>query len=233
MRWREPFKTPALQKEQIDGLVMTGVPRYEPFMFRTGLRDVRFLALHPPSGRMAAIALAHGCMAIHSGMANYVVLFHSVNFRSRKASFGGVEVPVPASQMGDLYDLAFGMTSPGAFYALALSRYLAEYGGTEEQLGEIAVTIRRHASLNSKAIMREPYSLSDYLESRYISRPLRLYDYCLVNDGAVAYILTTRERARDLRQPPVLVGECCRAGKRSRVVCGPGILARRLPINAH
>jgi acetyl-CoA acetyltransferase len=197
---REAIEDAGLRKEQIDGLIMTGVTRYEPFMFRAGLQDVRFLAQHPSSGRMAPIALAHACMAVHCGLADYVLLFHSVNFRSKKVGFGG-----QSSNLGDLYDLAFGMTSPGAFYAMALSRYLSEYGGTEEQLGAIPKAIRYHASMNERAIMREPYTIESYLQARYVSRPLRLLDYCLVNDGAVAYIVTTRERARDLRQPPVLV----------------------------
>lgn len=196
-----------LDKSEIDGLVTSGVSRYEPFMFRAGLQDVRFLAHPPPSGRMASAALAHAAMAVLHGLARYVLLFHVVRFRSQKQTFGG-DAGIGAGQgaLGDLYDEAFGMTSPGAFYALAFTRYQEMYGGTEEDLAEIPMTIRRHASLNPNAIMREPFTLEQYLETRYIARPLRLLDYCLVNDGAVAYIVTTAERARDLAQPPVLVG---------------------------
>src|SRR5262249_8993180 len=78
------------------------------------------------------------------------------------------------------------------------------YGGSEEKLGAIAVAIRKHASLNPKAIMRTPITIEDYLNARYIARPLRLFDYCLVNDGAVCYIVTTAERAPDLKHRPVL-----------------------------
>jgi acetyl-CoA acetyltransferase len=202
MAARDAIADAGLTKGDIDGLIMTGVSRYEPFMFRSGLKDVRFLAMHPPSGRMAPVALAHASMAVYSGLADYVLLFHSVTFRSSRSTFGG---DTPGGGLGDLYDHAFGLTSPGAFYAMALSRYFEQYGGDERQLGVIPVTIRGHASLNDNAIMQTRYTLDEYLQCRYIARPLRLYDYCLVNDGCVAYIITSRERARDLQQPPVLI----------------------------
>ena len=94
---------------------------------------------------------------------------------------------------------------------MALSRYFEQYGGTEADLGAIPVTIRTHASLNPNAIMRSRYTLDEYLDCRYIARPLRLYDYCLINDGCVAYIITSRERAAissSLRSSsPVLLSE--------------------------
>jgi acetyl-CoA acetyltransferase len=98
------------------------------------------------------------------------------------------------------------MASPGAQYSLAFTRYQHLYGGTEAELGAIAVAFRKHARHNPTAIMQRPLSLEDYLAARYIAEPLRLYDYCLVNDGAVAYVVTSAERARDLRHPPVLIG---------------------------
>ena len=107
---------------------------------------------------------------------------------------------------GLLYDSVYGMASPGAQYSLAFTRYQHLYGGTEEQLGSIAVAFRKHARLNPRAIMQQPMTIEDYLAARYIAQPLRLFDYCLVNDGAVAYVVTSAERARDLRQKPVLIG---------------------------
>src|SRR5579859_5330206 len=78
-----------LAKDDIDGLITGGVPRYEPIMFRAGLQDVRFLVPYPQSGRMCSVALAHAAMAVNHGLANYVVLFHTLNFRSQGLSFGG------------------------------------------------------------------------------------------------------------------------------------------------
>jgi acetyl-CoA acetyltransferase len=72
-------------------------------------------------------------------------------------------------------------------------------------LGLVATTFRRHAALNPNAVMREPFTIEDYRRSRYICEPLHLLDYCLINDGGVALILTTTERARDLRGRPVYI----------------------------
>jgi acetyl-CoA acetyltransferase len=196
---REALEDAGLAKPQIDGLVVAGVSHYEPIAYRTGLTDVRFVADYPAGGRMCSVALMHAAMAVHHGLANYVVLFNSVAFRSQGAKFGG-------AGQGLLYDSVYGMASPGAQYSLAFSRYQHLYGGTEEELGAIAVALRKHARLNPHAIMQRPLELADYLAARYVAQPLRLYDYCLINDGAVAYIVTSAERARDLRHRPVLIG---------------------------
>ena len=76
---------------------------------------------------------------------------------------------------------------------------MALYGTTSRQLGEIAVACRRHASMNPNAIMRKPITLEDHQNSRFIVEPLHLLDCCLISDGAVCVIVTTKERARDLK----------------------------------
>ncbi|MEE9284854.1 MAG: thiolase family protein [Dehalococcoidia bacterium] len=196
---KEAIDDAGLKLSDIDGLITAGVGFYEPFGFRSGLKDVRFLTEYPSGGRMCAVALAHAAMAVHHGLANYVVMFNSVVFRSAGARFGG------GPAQGNLYDAISGMASPGALYALAFTRYQHQYGGTEEALGEIAVAVRNHGALNPIATLQERITIEDYMQARYIARPLRLFDYCLINDGAVAYIVTTAERAKDLRRPPVLI----------------------------
>lgn len=187
-----------LRLDQIDGLITTGTNFYPDLCYRTGLRDVRFINEYTHAGRMCATALGQAAMAVHHGLANYVALVHSLNSRSARVTYGaGLKV--------DLYDNVFGMASPGALYALGFNRYLHLYGGRAEQLGAIAIAIRKHAARNPRAIMQTPITLEDYLNSRYIARPLHLFDYCLVNDGAVCYIVTSVERARDLKQRPVLI----------------------------
>ena len=199
-----------LAKDDIDGLVVSGLPSYEPFMFRSGLHNVRFLAHYPLGGRLCPAALGHAAMAVVHKMANYVVLFNAVGFRSQGIRFGEEERAPrvgdrPVAAMESSYALAYGMSSPGAMYALAHSKYRARYGATDEELSQVAIAFRRWASLNPSAIFQEPLSTADYLEARYIAEPLRLFDYCLVNDGCAAYVVTTAERAQDLAQPPVLI----------------------------
>ena len=190
-----------LDKSQIDGLVTGGTAHYEPIAYRAGLTDVRFVADYPSAGRMCAVALMHAAMAVEHGLANYVVLFNSVCFRSQQNRFG-----YSSGSTGLMYESVYGMASPGAQYSMAFTRYQHLYGGSEAQLGAFALAFRKHARLNPVAIMQDELTLDDYLAARYIARPLRLFDYCLVNDGAVAYIVTSAERARDLRHKPVLIG---------------------------
>jgi acetyl-CoA acetyltransferase len=99
----------------------------------------------------------------------------------------------------------FGAVTTGQWAAMMWQRQMAVYGATEEQLGLYVVGAREFALLNDDAQMRKPLTLGDYLESRYISKPLRLYDHEYPISGSGAVIYTTAERARDLKQRPVLV----------------------------
>jgi acetyl-CoA acetyltransferase len=90
-------------------------------------------------------------------------------------------------------------------YALAARRHMLAYGTTCEQLGMIAVAQRAWAALNPLAQLREPISLDDYLGSRWIAEPFRLLDCCLISNGGIAVIVTSAERAAELRQPAVHV----------------------------
>ncbi|MCL0101835.1 thiolase family protein [Dehalococcoidia bacterium] len=199
---REALDDAGLKVNQLDGLITSAIPYYPSFAYRAGLRDVRLLAPYPMSGRLCAVALAHASMAVQAGLADYVALVYSTTMRSNGLQFGG------DGGGGDLYDPVYGLTSPGAFYSLAYDRYTQEYGfeGRDELLGAVSLAIRGHALKNPKAVMRAPLTIDEYMEARYIARPFRLFDYCLVTDGAVCYIVTTAERAEELRKPPVYIG---------------------------
>jgi acetyl-CoA acetyltransferase len=82
---------------------------------------------------------------------------------------------------------------------------MIEYGTNAEQLGEIAVTFRKNAMLNERAMQRDPMSMDDYMNSRMIVDPFRMYDICLETDGACAVLVTGAERAKDLAQKPVYI----------------------------
>jgi acetyl-CoA acetyltransferase len=102
-------------------------------------------------------------------------------------------------------DAAYGMTSPGASVAHMWRRYQHLYNPPEETLGYLALNNRANACLNPLAVMRTPITMDDYLNARYVAEPLRLLDYCLINDGGVCLIVTTAERARDLAKPPAYI----------------------------
>jgi acetyl-CoA acetyltransferase len=100
----------------------------------------------------------------------------------------------------------FGLLTPAAWVAMFGQRYLHEYGATTEDFGRVSVAGRRHAANNPNAwFYRQPITLQDHQSSRWIVSPLRLLDCCQESDGAVAVIVTSTERARDLKQPPAVI----------------------------
>ena len=118
--------------------------------------------------------------------------------RPRQARVGG-------QQTWDEFFLPWGLVTPGQFFALIAQRHMTELGTTHEQLGRIAIACRERANANPAAQMHDRVmTMDEYLESPMIAEPLRLFDFCLETDGADALVVTTAERARDLRQPPAL-----------------------------
>ncbi|MBI4641645.1 MAG: thiolase family protein [Candidatus Tectomicrobia bacterium] len=106
---------------------------------------------------------------------------------------------------GGEFTAPFGLFGQPANYALTARRHMVEYGTKSEQFGAIAVAMRKHASLTHNAMMREPITLADHQESRMIADPFRLLDCCLVSDGGAAVVVTSADRAKDLRHPPVYI----------------------------
>src|ERR1700733_4459803 len=185
-----------LDKSKIDGLLTCRIPSYSRVGETLGL-DPRWTITLPGHGRMSGIGLVEATIALATGQANYVALLYANIGRSRRVFYGGDESPG--------YWDPWGFTSPGAAHALMFRRHMELYGTTTRQLAEVSVAFRHHAQLHPHAVMKAPMTIDDHEASRFIVAPLRLLDYCLINDGAVCLILTTRERAANLAKPPVLV----------------------------
>jgi len=144
----------------------------------------------------------HAAAAIAAGLCNVVLVTYGSTAASERFAIGtggGFMLEPP-----DNFEAPYGPTIVGS-YALVAQRHMHEYGTTSEQLAEIAVTTRRHASLNPQAKYREPITVEDVLASRIISSPLHLLDCCVISDGGGAVVLTSVERARDLPKPPVVI----------------------------
>src|SRR6202012_1967514 len=109
-----------------------------------------------------------------------------------------------ASGWGDSWGI-WGMFAAAANSAITASRHMALYGTTSRQLGEVAVACRRHASMNPNAVMRELITIDDHQASRWIVEPLHLLDCCLISDGGVCVIVSSRERANAARKPVVRI----------------------------
>ena len=99
----------------------------------------------------------------------------------------------------------WGFSSQGAHWAFMTKRHQLRYGSTEEQLGAVSVAFRKHASMNPNAIMKERFTIEDYMNSRMISSPLCLFDCDIPIEGCTAVLLTTADRAKHLRQPPAYI----------------------------
>ncbi len=125
---------------------------------------------------------------------------NQLSSRGRMIGTGARPATIPEAT----YESPYGNTLVGA-YAMAARRHMHQYGTTSEQLAEIAVVTRRHASLNPLAMYRDLITVQDVLNSRMIADPLHLLDCCVVSDGGGAILVTTEERARDLKQPPIFV----------------------------
>ncbi len=151
---------------------------------------------------------AHAAAAIHAGLCNVaLVSFGSTVASSRVGAGAG-----GASDPCDQYEAPFGVTTVGA-YAMVAQRHMHDYGTKPEQLAEVAVTMRQHASMNPVAKYREPITIDDVLASRVISSPLHLLDCCIISDGGGALVITSAERARDLKKKPAYIlgaGEAAR-----------------------
>lgn len=194
-----------LRKEQIDGLLtMPGTTSPEGSLnyLRLGETlgiDPRYTGSMTLGGGTAGALLQNAVLAVNSGMANYVACVFGDTARTGGSRFSR------AAGWGDSWGL-WGMFGAAANSAIAASRHMALYGTTSRQLGEVAVACRRHASMNPDAVMREPITIEDHQASRWVVEPFHLLDCCLISDGGVCVIVTSAERAKDLRKPPAIIG---------------------------
>ena len=142
--------------------------------------------------------LTHAQAAIASGMCETVVVAYGSTQRTIGRATASAREPNP-------YEDPYKPMMPPSAYALAASRHMHEFGTTREQLAEVAVTARNWAKLNPKSFMTDDLTVDDVLNARMISHPFTVRDCCLVTDGGGAIVVTTPERAKDLKQKPVYI----------------------------
>lgn len=195
-----------LSLRDVDGIATTGVSRFsatqlaDHFGIQPRWTDSTFAG-----GSAFEMFVARAAQAIREGQCSTVVISFASNQRSaRSRRLGGVfDAWVPEAQFEEPYDPLY----PASYYAMAAQAYLHRYGGKREQLAEIAVAAREWALLNPAAYRHSagPLSVADVVEAPMVSSPLTVADCCLVTDGGGAVVLTSLERARDLRRTPVEV----------------------------
>ncbi|HZU77337.1 MAG TPA: thiolase family protein [Dehalococcoidia bacterium] len=151
-------------------------------------------------------AMALAIDAISSGRAECVAIIYGNAYRSSGRQFGGPNAVATDAVLHYYWYRPWGFTSQGAFDSVVVQRYMEKYGLKHEEIGMVPIAQRAWASMNPRAIMRNPITLEDYLRSPFVAAPLRLLDYCLINDGGVTLIVTSLDRARRLKKhPPVAV----------------------------
>jgi acetyl-CoA acetyltransferase len=198
-----------------------------------GIRELTWFTQAPHGGEALGAVVMHAAAAVSAGLANTVMVYRALS-QSKGGRFGRADSrgpggggprgggPGSGGQDGAVADIVvpeqdnlsfawpYGLMSPGQLFALWARRYAAVHKLGDEDLtralGAIAVTQRRYANNNPDAMMRDrTMSWDDYQAARMISEPLRLFDLCLENDGACAFVVTTADRARALRPDPVWV----------------------------
>jgi acetyl-CoA acetyltransferase len=199
--------------DQIDGLASYSNDTNVPWLMQQalGLPQLSFASMVWGGGGSGACgAIAHAAAAVESNQARYVAVFRSLcqGEGHRYGQAGGY------NELPHLNFMApFGMFSPPIMIAPLVQRYIHEFGARPEHFGEVALTCRANARRNPRAVMGgRPLTMDDYLNSRIIASPLRLFDCCLENDGACALIVTTLEKARDLRRKPVRILAAAQGG---------------------
>ncbi|MCP3911522.1 MAG: thiolase [Actinomycetia bacterium] len=172
-----------------------------------------YLNLHPDyvdgtniGGSSFVAHVNHAAAAIHAGLCNVALILYGSTAASNSVAIGTGGRDGGRDALASFQN-PYGVTTVGS-YAMVAKLHMETYGTTPEQLAEIAVSTRRHASLNPNAKMRTPITVDDVMNSRVISDPLHLLDCCIISDGGGAIVVTSAERAADLPKQTVKLLGC-------------------------
>lgn len=199
-----------LRRSDVDGIMpFPNLGTAEELAANLGVENLRFAttmwmdgAAPVASLQVAAMAVASGaadCVLIPAGWNGYSGLRAGETLAEQTSSFPGGAIA------RDFYR-PYGLAAPPQWHSLTARRHMHEFGTTPEQMGAVAIAMRKHAQMNPAAVMRgRPMVLEDYLESPMITAPYRLFDCCLETDGAAAVVVTSAGRAKDLGSRPVYI----------------------------
>ena len=202
-----------LDKNDIDGLLISGglcsylnMPDAVSMHLQKalGLQDLKLVNEVNAYGATAASMLQYAALTCAAGQTDAVVcVFADAPLQENPTAGYGTAINVGTGI--ESLNGASGILNAATQFAMAARQHMERYGTTSEQFGEIAVATRAWAALNPLAQKREPITIADHQDSRMIADPLHLLDCCVVSNGGIAVIVTSLERARDLRQPPVRI----------------------------
>ncbi|KAA0972761.1 lipid-transfer protein [Paeniglutamicibacter gangotriensis] len=195
----------------VDGMVTYSMDTNPAIEVARGLgcKELNFFSHVDYGGGAAAGTILHAAMAVATGVAKTVVCYRAFNERSgarfgQAMSTAGMAPDARAASYA--WTLPFGLMTPASWVGMFAQRYMHLSGATSEDFGRIAVADRKHAATNPKAwFYGKPITLEDHQASRWIADPLHLLDCCQESDGGQAFVITTPERARDLRGQAVTI----------------------------
>jgi acetyl-CoA acetyltransferase len=198
---RNALADAGLRKDDVDAVFSAGLWMGSETAEYLGIRP-RYIDGTQIGGCSFIAHVQHAMAAIDAGICDIALITHGESGASR--------VGMPGTRFGAdswrlQFEAPFGLAGPPTGYALAAARHMHEFGTTSAQLAEVAVATRKWATLNARALMRDPLTVEDVLASRVISWPFHLLDCCLVTDAGGAVVLTSAERARELAKKPVYV----------------------------
>jgi acetyl-CoA acetyltransferase len=219
-----------LDRRDVDGIAIhLGWPLgvdYDRVAESLGL-ELRYVTQTWTHGRFVTHCLQHAALAVASGLANVVACVTAISFTRERDILGGPGDAEGTREDGGSHGEAppYGLTAPAGGAALAMQRYMALHGTTSAELAAVPLALRRHALMNPLAVMKKPLTLAEHQASRMVVDPLRLFDCCLITDGAAVVLVTTAERARDLKQAPVYVSgmQGMRSGREEFIFAPPGL----------
>jgi acetyl-CoA acetyltransferase len=222
-----------LDRSDIDGLTMFPFRSNPPSPFQgpplayvqrsLALPDLKLMqSVGSNQGQFGAVLAA--TYAVLAGQCTHVLTYRAHRRQSRRYLAHSPSTSDGLAWDDDAYAAPFGATGGAARLAPWAARHMHEYGTTQEQLGSVVLMCRKHALTNPRAIWKEPITLDDYMESRWISTPFKLFDCDYPIDGAVAIIISSSAAGRSSTRKPVFIeGTGFKAGPDSSHVMWPDL----------
>jgi acetyl-CoA acetyltransferase len=208
----EAVEDAGLKITDVDGFAYFGGGFDTPALMETlGIPEIRYSAGLTGTGGGSAGTVGLAASAIVGGMADVVVCVGGLQQAVQR--YGTFTLGYQPTAENSFF-LSAGLVGPGHMFALLARRHMHLYGTTREHFAEVAMSTRLNAQTHPGATMKKPMTLQDYFNAPMLADPHCLYDFCIESDGAVAAVVTSAERARDLKQPPAYVLASAHGGAR-------------------
>ncbi|PLC55921.1 hypothetical protein CR155_02450 [Pollutimonas nitritireducens] len=214
-----------LKVSDIDGL-LTAYSFTEPY-FMLGSVLCEYLGLKPKynasmvvGGASPAVMLKHATEAIASGQAETILVCAGENRATGQTRDAAMAALLAVGH--PYFEQPYGGSIPG-YYGMIAQRHMHVYGTTREQMAQLAVQTRQHALLHPNAHMKTPLTVEQVLSAKPIADPLGMFDCCLISDAGGAFIVTSAERARDLKSKPIYLQGIGEYHTHEHLMCAPSL----------